>query len=93
MDPPYQEFAPPGIRFDTKACVLTAGTFLNGKIHIGLENQTGGRMGDPAVITLADRLRELCPRTGRLNRNTAENRRQQCRLFWITSSGVTSRAR
>ena len=49
-----------GIRFVTKACVLTAGTFLNGKIHIGLENQTGGRMGDPAVITLADRLRELC---------------------------------
>lgn len=59
-----------GIRFATKACVLTAGTFLNGKIHIGLENQTGGRMGDPAVITLADRLRELCPRTGRLKTGT-----------------------
>jgi tRNA uridine 5-carboxymethylaminomethyl modification enzyme len=59
-----------GIRFQTKACVLTAGTFLNGKIHIGLENQTGGRMGDPAVITLADRLRELCPRTGRLKTGT-----------------------
>ena len=59
-----------GIRFQTQACVLTAGTFLNGKIHIGLENQTGGRMGDPAVITLADRLRELCPRTGRLKTGT-----------------------
>jgi len=59
-----------GIRFQTKACVLTAGTFLNGKIHIGLENQTGGRMGDPAVTTLADRLRELCPRTGRLKTGT-----------------------
>ena len=59
-----------GIRFQTTACVLTAGTFLNGKIHIGLENQTGGRMGDPAVTTLADRLRELCPRTGRLKTGT-----------------------
>ena len=59
-----------GIRFHTRACVLTAGTFLNGKIHIGLENQTGGRMGDPAVITLAHRLRELCPRTGRLKTGT-----------------------
>ncbi len=59
-----------GIRFQTKACVLTAGTFLNGKIHIGLENQTGGRMGDPAVTTLAERLRELCPRTGRLKTGT-----------------------
>ena len=59
-----------GIRFRAKACVLTAGTFLNGKIHIGLENQTGGRMGDPAVTTLADRLRELCPRTGRLKTGT-----------------------
>lgn len=59
-----------GIRFQTTACVLTAGTFLNGKIHIGLENQTGGRMGDPAVVTLAERLRELCPRTGRLKTGT-----------------------
>ena len=59
-----------GIQFQTKACVLTAGTFLNGKIHIGLENHTGGRMGDPAVTTLADRLRELCPRTGRLKTGT-----------------------
>ena len=59
-----------GIRFSAPACVLTAGTFLNGKIHIGMENQSGGRMGDPAVITLADRLRELCPRTGRLKTGT-----------------------
>ena len=59
-----------GIRFQTSACVLTAGTFLNGKMHIGLEKQTGGRMGDPAVTTLANRLRELCPRTGRLKTGT-----------------------
>ena len=59
-----------GIRFSAHACVLTAGTFLNGKIHIGMENQSGGRMGDAAVVTLADRLRELCPRTGRLKTGT-----------------------
>ena len=59
-----------GIRFSAPACVLTAGTFLNGKIHIGMENQSGGRMGDAAVVTLADRLRELCPRTGRLKTGT-----------------------
>ena len=59
-----------GMRFSAPACVLTAGTFLNGKIHIGMENQSGGRMGDAAVVTLADRLRELCPRTGRLKTGT-----------------------
>ena len=59
-----------GIRFSAPACVLTAGTFLNGKIHIGMENQSGGRMGDAAVVMLADRLRELCPRTGRLKTGT-----------------------
>ena len=59
-----------GVRFLAPACVLTAGTFLNGKIHIGMENHSGGRMGDAAVVTLADRLRELCPRTGRLKTGT-----------------------
>ena len=59
-----------GIRFSAPTCVLTAGTFLNGKIHIGMENQSGGRMGDAAVVMLADRLRELCPRTGRLKTGT-----------------------
>ena len=59
-----------GIRFSAPACVLTAGTFLNGKIHIGIENQSGGRMGDASVVTLADRLRELCPRTDRLKTGT-----------------------
>ena len=59
-----------GIRFFAPACVLTAGTFLNGKIHIGIENQSGGRMGDASVVTLADRLRELCPRTDRLKTGT-----------------------
>ena len=59
-----------GTLFSAPACVLTAGTFLNGKIHIGMENQSGGRMSDAAVVTLADRLRELCPRTGRLKTGT-----------------------
>lgn len=59
-----------GIQFKAASVVLTAGTFLNGKIHIGLENRAGGRMGDAAVTTLADRLRELCPRTDRLKTGT-----------------------
>ena len=59
-----------GIKFTARSVVLTAGTFLNGKIHIGLENRDGGRMGDAAVTTLADRLRELCPRTDRLKTGT-----------------------
>ena len=59
-----------GIQFKATSVVLTAGTFLNGKIHIGLENRAGGRMGDAAVTTLADRLKELCPRTDRLKTGT-----------------------
>ena len=59
-----------GIQFKAVSVVLTAGTFLNGKIHIGLENRAGGRMGDAAVTTLADRLKELCPRTDRLKTGT-----------------------
>lgn len=59
-----------GIHFKATSVVLTAGTFLNGKIHIGLENRAGGRMGDAAVTTLADRLKELCPRTDRLKTGT-----------------------
>ncbi|EED34801.1 tRNA uridine 5-carboxymethylaminomethyl modification enzyme GidA [Luminiphilus syltensis NOR5-1B] len=59
-----------GLRFLSRAVVLTAGTFLRGKIHVGLENSEGGRMGDPASVGLADRLRELCPRTDRLKTGT-----------------------
>ena len=39
--------------------VLTAGTFLDGKIHVGLENYTGGRAGDPPSVSLSARLKEL----------------------------------
>ena len=59
-----------GLNFMSKAVVLTTGTFLGGKIHIGLENYSGGRAGDPASIALADRLRELPFRIDRLKTGT-----------------------
>ncbi|TCP12994.1 tRNA uridine 5-carboxymethylaminomethyl modification enzyme [Crenobacter luteus] len=59
-----------GITFSARAVVLTAGTFLSGKIHVGLENYTGGRAGDPAAVTLGARLRELALPTGRLKTGT-----------------------
>src|SRR5262249_46346207 len=48
-----------GIRFTAPAVVLTVGTFLAGRIHVGLENHAGGRAGDPPSNKLAARLREL----------------------------------
>ncbi len=59
-----------GLKFRAKAVILTAGTFLAGKIHIGLENYTGGRAGDPASVMLADRLRDLGLRVDRLKTGT-----------------------
>ncbi|RTL57692.1 MAG: tRNA uridine-5-carboxymethylaminomethyl(34) synthesis enzyme MnmG [Rhodocyclaceae bacterium] len=59
-----------GIRFDASAVVLTAGTFLNGLVHVGLENYRAGRFGDPASVSLADRLRELKLPVGRLKTGT-----------------------
>lgn len=59
-----------GIHFSTKTVVLTTGTFLGGTIHIGLENYRGGRAGDPPSIALANRLRELPLRVGRLKTGT-----------------------
>ncbi|MBI2308296.1 MAG: tRNA uridine-5-carboxymethylaminomethyl(34) synthesis enzyme MnmG [Rhodocyclales bacterium] len=59
-----------GIRFEARAVVLTAGTFLNGLIHVGLQNYTGGRMGDPPSVSLAARLRELQLPVGRLKTGT-----------------------
>lgn len=58
------------LNFMARAVVLTTGTFLGGKIHIGLENYSGGRAGDPASIALADRLRELPFRIDRLKTGT-----------------------
>ncbi len=59
-----------GLDFTARAVVLTTGTFLGGKIHIGLENYSGGRAGDPASIALAERLRELPFRIDRLKTGT-----------------------
>ncbi|WP_114192813.1 tRNA uridine-5-carboxymethylaminomethyl(34) synthesis enzyme MnmG [Edaphovirga cremea] len=59
-----------GLKFRAKAVVLTVGTFLDGKIHIGLENYSGGRAGDPPSIPLSRRLRELPLRVNRLKTGT-----------------------
>jgi tRNA uridine 5-carboxymethylaminomethyl modification enzyme len=59
-----------GIRFFAKTVVLCTGTFLGGKIHIGLENHAGGRAGDPPSNALAQRLRELPFRVDRLKTGT-----------------------
>lgn len=59
-----------GLRFFSKTVVLTTGTFLGGVIHVGLENHSGGRAGDPPSIALAKRLRELPFRVGRLKTGT-----------------------
>ncbi len=59
-----------GLIFKSKTVVLTAGTFLAGKIHIGLENYEGGRAGDPPAKNLAARLRELALPVGRLKTGT-----------------------
>lgn len=59
-----------GLQFRAKAVVLTVGTFLGGKIHIGLENYGGGRAGDPASNVLSQRLRDLPFRVGRLKTGT-----------------------
>jgi len=59
-----------GIAFRARAVVLTAGTFLDGKIHVGLENHTGGRAGDPASVSLSARLKELKLPQGRLKTGT-----------------------
>ncbi len=59
-----------GIKFEARAVVLTAGTFLNGLVHVGLENYRAGRFGDPAAISLAVRLKELQLPVGRLKTGT-----------------------
>ena len=59
-----------GIRFRGRTVVLTAGTFLNGLIHIGLQNYAAGRAGDPPAISLAARLKDLDLPQGRLKTGT-----------------------
>jgi len=59
-----------GLKFHAKSIVLTVGTFLDGKIHLGLENYSAGRAGDAASISLASQLRKLPLRIGRLKTGT-----------------------
>jgi len=59
-----------GLRFASKSVVLTAGTFLGGLVHVGLQNYSAGRAGDPPAISLAARLRELNLPAGRLKTGT-----------------------
>ncbi len=59
-----------GLRFRGRAVVLTAGTFLSGLVHVGLQSYPAGRAGDPAAVTLAARLRELKLPVGRLKTGT-----------------------
>jgi tRNA uridine 5-carboxymethylaminomethyl modification enzyme len=59
-----------GVRFRSKTVVLTAGTFLDGKIHVGLENYSAGRAGDPPAVSLSARLKELKLPQGRLKTGT-----------------------
>jgi tRNA uridine 5-carboxymethylaminomethyl modification enzyme len=59
-----------GLRFNAKAVVLTAGTFLAGRIHVGLANYQAGRAGDPPAVSLASRLREIGLPAGRLKTGT-----------------------
>ncbi|MGZ8261827.1 MAG: tRNA uridine-5-carboxymethylaminomethyl(34) synthesis enzyme MnmG, partial [Methylotenera sp.] len=59
-----------GLRFNAKSVVLTAGTFLGGLVHVGLQNYSAGRAGDPPSISLAARLREIGLPAGRLKTGT-----------------------
>ena len=59
-----------GLDIRASAVVLTAGTFLNGKVHVGLDHYTAGRAGDPAAVSLAQRLKELALPQGRLKTGT-----------------------
>ena len=59
-----------GVTFNALSVVLTVGTFLAGRIHVGLDSHQGGRAGDPPSNKLAARLRELAPRVGRLKTGT-----------------------
>ncbi|MBV8033975.1 tRNA uridine-5-carboxymethylaminomethyl(34) synthesis enzyme MnmG [Roseateles sp.] len=59
-----------GIRFRARTVVLTAGTFLDGRVHVGLENYSAGRAGDPPAVSLSARLKELKLPQGRLKTGT-----------------------
>ena len=70
-----------GLRVHAPVVVLTVGTFLGGRIHVGQDQSAGGRAGDPASIALAERLRELVQRVGRLKTGTPPPHRWRYRKF------------
>ncbi len=70
-----------GLQFHARAVVLTVGTFLGGKIHIGMESSSGGRAGDPPSIALANRLRELPLRVDRLKQERHQELMQTASTF------------
>ncbi len=80
-----------GLKFRAKAVVLTVGTFLDGKIHIGLDNYSGGRAGDPPSIPLSRRLRELPLRVSRLKTGTPPRIDARTIDFsvWLNSMAIT----
>jgi len=59
-----------GLKFSARAVVLTAGTFLSGRVHVGMQNYQAGRAGDPPSVSLAHRLREMKLPAGRLKTGT-----------------------
>jgi len=63
-------FTQVGVRFKSRSVVLTAGTFLDGKIHVGLQSHSAGRAGDPPAVALSARLKELKLPQGRLKTGT-----------------------
>lgn len=70
-----------GLKFRAKTVVLTAGTFLNGLIHVGLQNYSGGRAGDPPAISLGQRLEGIAVAARSLeDRHAAAHRRSQHQL-------------
>jgi len=72
-----------GIRFFGRAVVLTTGTFLSGKVHVGLDHYHAGRAGDPASLTLAGKLRELGLPVGRLKTGTPPRIDGRTIDFWV----------
>ena len=76
-----------GLKFRAKSVILTAGTFLAGKIHIGLEHYEGGRAGDPASVTLSHRLRDLNLRVDRLKqvRHHVLMHARSISIYWLNN--------
>ena len=80
-----------GMRFRGRAVVLTAGTFLDGRIHVGLQNYSAGRAGDPPAISLSARLKELKLPQGRLKTGTPPRLDGRTHRFQTALHGAAGR--